>query len=208
MRVLIALQYYKSENEERNTEIDYCLNKNLSNPEIDGVLLLLEDGSIKYPDSPKILTSKISSRAKYSDFVKFYNQSDFDVLIIINSDIFILESDIQLIKQNLKAEEVYALSRWDIKKGGIVEHYDNWGSQDTWIIKGKVKPGRYSVELGKPGCDNRIAYIFKMAGYDIKNPSKDIKTYHYHLSDYRTYNCDLDKVKGKYFYINPTKINE
>lgn len=208
MRTLISLPYYRSQNSERNSEMDYCLNKNLMNLEINNILLISQENYEHIPKDPKIIKIIKKERPKYSDFIDFYNKSDFDLLIIINSDIFILESDIKLIKESINDDAVYALSRWDIKKEGSVEHHDNWGSQDTWVIKGKVNSGKYDIELGKPGCDNRIAYLFKKSGYNIKNPSKEIRTYHYHLSNYRTYDSEIDRVKGKYFYVNPTRINE
>lgn len=208
MKTLISLPYYRSKNIERNLEMDYCLDKNLINTEVDNILLLSENDLPNIPNNLKIISLIKKGRAKYSDFIEFYNQSDFELLIIMNSDIFIMEEDLKLIKENIDKDTAYVLSRWDIEKEGSVKHHDNWGSQDTWVIHKKAKPGKYNVELGKPGCDNKIAYLLKKAGYNLKNPSKEIKTYHYHNSDYRTYNSETDKVKGKYFYVNTSKINE
>src|SRR5204862_5215377 len=51
-------------------------------------------------------------------------------------------------------------------------------SQDVWAFEGPVKPVAFSdFALGKPGCDNRIAYELGQAGYEVLNPCLSIKTY-------------------------------
>jgi hypothetical protein len=36
--------------------------------------------------------------------------------------------------------------------------------------------------MGMPGCDNALCYILDNAGYEVLNPSLDIKVIHLHLS--------------------------
>ena len=61
------------------------------------------------------------------------------------------------------------------------------------------------IILGKWGCDNRINYIVKNSGYNVKNYCKLIKTYHKHLHDNQR--VDLNKRNVSYFkpyYLPPS----
>lgn len=57
-------------------------------------------------------------------------------------------------------------------------------------------------QLGKPGCDNRIAYLFKDAGLLPINPCKKIKSYHYHSSGFRTY-TQKERIPRPYLLVPP-----
>ena len=70
------------------------------------------------------------------------------------------------------------------------------------------------VPLGVPGCDNRIAAeLLYRYGYNVLNPSKSIKTYHYHPSGDSTrmyLNSDYSRncyVEGPYEHLTPHKLD-
>jgi hypothetical protein len=110
-------------------------------------------------------------------------------------------------QQNIQENQMYALSRWDLDEDMKAKHHNTWDSQDTWIFKNSIKSGNYDIPLGIPGCDNRIAYELKEAGYEVINPSKTVKTYHYHLSNYRSYR-EIDRLEGEFYCITPSGIYE
>src|SRR5690606_9712663 len=108
--------------------------------------------------------------------------------IISNTDIIFNETLSKIIKYSLD-NKVLALSRWDITKNGDLELFKRPDSQDCWIFESPIKLNvNCDFLLGKPGCDNRIAYIIDNSGYEIINPSKSIITEHLHLSGLRNYN--------------------
>jgi hypothetical protein len=36
-------------------------------------------------------------------------------------------------------------------------------------------------------CDNSIAHLLSVAGYEVKNPSRTLKTFHFHITNIRNY---------------------
>lgn len=183
--------YYKTANEDRQKEINFCLQKNLSNNLLNTIII----------DSQENLT--------YNFFFNKINNlsTGNDINIICNSDIFFDESveNVKYIKDN----ESFVLCRWEYKKPSQIVFANRPDSQDTWIFKGKIKDINGDFFLGRPGCDNRIAYEIQKAGYVVKNPSKTIKTYHYHNSGIRNYNVrnyNQQVVPGPYLTIQPSSI--
>jgi hypothetical protein len=183
----LIYNYYKDKNPARQKEIDFCLNKNLSNKNINTIVIESQD------------------RLTYSYYFKKINSVTLpnDINIVCNSDIYL--DDTILNCKNMAVDDCYALSRWDLKTNGSAELFNRPDSQDTWIFKGKIRSNLYGdIFLGMPGCDNRIAYEIVKAGYRLSNPSKTIKTYHVHSSNIRNYSKKHDTVPGPYKQISPT----
>ena len=81
--------------------------------------------------------------------------------------------------------------------------FNHVASQDCWIFKSPIKiDNRCDFLMGKPGCDNRVAQIYLENGFKVKNPSLQIKSYHLHLTGYRTYN-NSDIIPGPYLLLQP-----
>ena len=77
-------------------------------------------------------------------------------------------------------------------------------SQDSWIFKSPIViDERSNFLMGKPGCDNRIVQILHENGYGVRNPSKKIKSMHYHQTNYRTYS-NIETIPGPYLLIKST----
>lgn len=104
------------------------------------------------------------------------------VNVIANSDIYFTE-----LPHTPPPGEVWALSRWDVDADGNATLWDHADSQDAWIINGKPVGVDAPFTMGVPGCDNVLVHLFREAGYVVRNPSKTIKAYHLHLSQYRSY---------------------
>jgi SAM-dependent methyltransferase len=185
-KIRLFYNYYVDENPQRRKEIDFCLKQNINNPLIDII----------------VLESEINPTFDF--FIEKINllSGENDINIICNSDIF-LDNTIQLVK-NINKKEFYALSRYDWNNNSS-SFFDMANSQDTWIFRGKVDNVNANFQLGKLGCDNRIAHEFKMAGYTVTNPSKSIKTYHVHNSNIRRY-TENERINGTYLFIKPTSL--
>jgi hypothetical protein len=115
------------------------------------------------------------------------------VNVIANSDIYFdhtLSENIHILEE----DEVWALSRWDDGGTTLVPYY-RADSQDAWIVRG----GPYGIDapftMGVPGCDNAIAHILCVAGFNLLNPCMSVKAIHLHKSGYRTYGEGRGKPK-------------
>lgn len=211
--VNLFVNYYIDNNLQRQQELISCLSHNAANMQIDTFYIIVENNSIPIPklDNEKIIKFVLSNRPSFSDYFKIANEiskDEADINIIANSDIHFDEAGIQLMKDNLKSNECYCLSRWDLQYGGDAIHFNRWDSFDTWVFKGKVKPIEdCNFGLGVAGCDDSIAERIQRAGYYVKNPSVDIKTYHLHLTGVRNYNPS-DATPKPYLLISPHTIGE
>lgn len=180
--IRLIYNYYEDKNPVRKKEIDFCLQKNLNNPHIN-VIIIETDGKPEY----NLFFNKINELT-----------TPDDINIICNSDIFF--DDTILLTSHLGPHCSYALSRWDYINDQNIKLFNRADSQDTWIIRGHAQNIIGNFTLGKKGCDNRIAFELKDAGYKPSNPAYSIKTYHVHNSGVRNYSHN-DIVQGKYHQI-------
>jgi hypothetical protein len=184
--------FYQDKNAERQKELNFCLEKNLQNSLLNVVLI----------ESQK--------RLSFNDFFKKINQisSPTDINIISNLDIF-FDHTIEFVL-TMKPNHCYALSRWDLLKDGNITHFNRADSQDSFIIKGKVKQmTTKDIPLGFLGCDNAISFFFEQAGYKVYNPSKTIRSIHMHQSDIRNYQRAKEFiVPPPYKMVPPIKLED
>lgn len=213
MAFRLVTTWHRSENEQRQQELDACLDTNCWM--FDSVSVLAESAPC-----PEWFTGthwfEGMERQKFSDLLALAGISKSeDVVVIANSDITFSEpseplnyEQIHRVANNLRTEQVYCLSRWDITPSGI-KHFDERSSQDAWIFRGAPKPnigGDYHI--GYPGTDNRFAHELDAAGYQVLNPSKDIRTYHLHQSGHRPGNQPQNRIGLPYLFIKPAHLGE
>jgi hypothetical protein len=95
--------------------------------------------------------------------------------------------DLSYIK-NLGEDSVFALTRYNVDINGVATFWNTPDSQDVWIFNGKIKEViDCDFSLGIGGCDNAIAERMRRSGISVLNPSLQLKTYHLHNTNYRTY---------------------
>jgi len=198
--VNLYTSFYQDKDAKRQKELLYCLNKNIENPLIDNIFLIVE-GDVKLPKSDKLIIVN-GNRPTYRNFFDLVNDtvtSVNDISIIANTDIYFNET---LASLDIHERQCIALSRWDKKKDGLRLHNERF-SQDSWIFKGKLRNVRFcDFYLGIPGCDNRIAYELNRAGYRMFNPATKIQSIHYHQSDLHNYDGSTPKIPKPYLFIN------
>lgn len=193
----LFISYYRASTPERQAEIDYCLQKNCENPLFDFIYIVCDDSLFNRNALDNIRSVKLKlihcfEKPTYKKFIDSINERTniLDVNIISNADIIFDETLSSLYK--LKENDCWALSRWEMNPDftNHPQQIQIFGdSQDCWIFRSKIKSlNKSDFPLGKMGCDNRIAYEIKKAGYNIINPSKTILTWHLHNTNVRGYN--------------------
>lgn len=176
--IRLFISWYKDNNAARNKDFLVCLNKNLENPLIDFVHLIVDSSNIAArPIHSKIVVESYKGRPQYDTFFSFMKSYPEAVKILANSDIYFDNSLLYL--KCLKDDTCYVLTRWDIKEKKAVFLDRSW-SQDVWIFRGHLQKIVGNFELGRLGCDGRIAYELAQAGYKVLNPSKTIRAFHLH----------------------------
>jgi hypothetical protein len=203
--------YYLTTSEERNREYSFCITKN-KQASFDKIYLFVEEKDFAFASNFNVEVVVTASRPTFQDYFNFIKSGDFDnsVNIIANTDIFFCSLD--QVKKNIgrliKGEICFALSRYDYFHKWKTKHFDRSDSQDTWIFRGHSGLERLSsvnFSMGIPGCDNRLAYELNMAGFNVLNPSKTIKTYHLHRVPFRSYEKRPNEiVLPPYLLIPPT----
>ena len=87
--VNLYTSFYQDKDAKRQKELLYCLNKNIENPLIDNIFLIVE-GEVKLPKSDKLVIVN-ANRPTYRNFFDLVNDtvtSVNDISIIANTDIY------------------------------------------------------------------------------------------------------------------------
>lgn len=178
----LFVQVYKSDNPDRQKELDICLTQNKLSKLFANII-------------------EIEERLTFEQMFDLSKDYPSDINVFANSDIYFDETI--LFSRFMDPNSCWALSRWDVKKDGMAVLFNRKDSQDVWVFVGKVRQlSNASFCLGVAGCDNRISWELKNAGYHVVNPSKTVHAFHLHNTNYRTYN-PKEKVPMPYHFIHP-----
>lgn len=221
MKVNLFINYYIDSSLERQNELDVCVIANLNNKQIDTVKILLSDRhlialndltkNLDIHNQLKLETIVFEGRPTYNDYFKLTEEHPNGINIISNTDMIMDAPSIKRLKGWEWGNNCLALSRWDFINNDLVYnqtiHFNRADSQDVWMVKGAFPQiERITFGLGVAGCDNSIANHLSNH-YQVLNPSLDIKTYHYHLSQVRNYTnvngLAIDRVPPPYKLLTP-----
>jgi hypothetical protein len=207
--MILTSDYHISENSERQKEYDFCINKNIKNPDIKKIIYFITDQEPIHIHN-KIEYVKVNVRPTYRTFFEYVNNKfPGETIILSNLDIYFDET-INIVKEISLEKKILALTRYELKSEGWTLFNENSiakGCQDTWIFKSPINCADIYCDftLGIPGCDNRIAYEFSSKGYDVINNCLTIKTYHIHNSNYRSYKINkVSRISQPYKLLPPT----
>lgn len=185
----LFVAFYRETHAPRDAELRACLRRNLDVPFIDRVFILNEGGELgDLAGAAKVTVRCATQRPSYRDFFAWVNEvtGEADLNLIANTDIY-FDPALAALASYPMAGRCLALSRWDVQPDGSATLFRLDRSQDAWIFRGPIRPVEGDFPLGLRGCDGRIAYELKRAGYRVLNPCFTLKTYHLQLSNYRTY---------------------
>jgi len=209
--ISLVVPYFRSTNGARQRELDECLFRNVNNPLIDRVVLLIDDGAQLPLQSDKIEVRNLEDRPTYADWLLIAEEMNLQgPVLLANSDIYFDES-LKLVHQVLAEPSVFmALSRWEVQGGNTQKHPNPHWSQDAWAIwAGKVDlhqmRERLDFKLGVPRCDNKVAYVFATSGWSVRNPCNFLRSYHLQESQVRNYAKKTDTtIVGAVAYVEPS----
>lgn len=215
-KIYLIIPYYRDM--KRQSEIDFCLENNITNPHIDHIIAVVEPPATIPFNSDKIIPITQESRAEFKDLFTYANDNCpiGSIVIISNSDIC-FDNTISKVK-SLKIDEAIALSRWDIditdttvqdlkKANNLTDYFhfdEDFRGIDTWIFTAPIRNVKADFFLGKPFCDFRINYEMKMSGYKIYNPIRHIHSFHVHMSNIRHY-VEEEYIEGGAAMVLTTK---
>lgn len=204
----LFVQVYKSSNQQRQKQLDFCLMKNKQNKNI------------------KVYQLNNQDRVTFKDFFKLVNNisGEDDINIIANSDIVFDDSVIKF--KRMSKNTACVVGRWEgaVLDGENINNSNIWhqhkkNGADSWVFRGKIKQvPDCDFGLGIWGCDTALAERLRRTKYYVVNPSLDIYNYHIHKSNYRTnqfpqvsypwnyqiWICSIDELVKK----NETELNE
>ena len=211
--MILITQLYNN-NKIRFAELMFALKKNIENKFIEKIILLNEKILNLDISNNKIQQVNIKKRLTYKiafDYARD-NLEKNKIIILSNSDIW-FDNTLSKINNFNMNRTVLALSRYEKKKNGkyAIFHKNTSYTQDCWIFKNPINIDfPHNIQLGRGGCDNRIAWIIskskinknhpKKIKYSVLNPAKKIKAYHEHASKIRNWKCG--EIKGPYLHIN------
>ena len=205
----LLVEFFEAACRKRSAEFLWCLYENLKCEQIE-IVHLFKDPATSLPfDSPKIEVVDSESRVTYLRMFEYCNQElENEICIVANGDIIFTESLDRL--RGIDIDPFFiTLSRWEMDReagGNQCYLFDNPASQDSWIFKAPIQTSNaMDFHMGVPGCDNRIARIMHDQGLNVINPSKSIRTIHFHHSQIRTY-THRDLVEGPYLIVEPSEI--
>ncbi|MBF0489702.1 MAG: glycosyltransferase family 61 protein [Candidatus Omnitrophica bacterium] len=172
----------------RREEFFSCLYKNIENPYIKRIYVFYEDTTGLWKEvlqNEKIQVVFLKEYPTYRTFIDYANQYlSGKMVAIANADIFLDES-LELLREYDFSRKVLALTRYNFApyknwEGSLWER--NYYSQDTWIFRAPLTGVFADIRIGYLGCDGWIAYELERAGFNVLNPSLDIKTWHVHAN--------------------------
>lgn len=191
MKIHLLADYYINPRPERAQELDFCFIENINAEEFDYVHIFKSSPPLPIKNIPsKVILNESVGRLTYKHYIEYANKNipEGDIVILCNADIF-FDSSILKVKDINLSNKVLALTRfcpyhghWVNESGNIIPYGNQSRSQDVWIWKSKLKTEKsnFDFTIGTAGCDNKVAYQFHIAGYQVWNPSFSIVCYHKH----------------------------
>jgi hypothetical protein len=211
MRAHLFTTYYRTSEQAREEENLRCLVKNIENPLIETIHLVLQGEDLPpIPPTDKIRFVPHGKRPTFRELFTMANALEDGVIrMVSNSDIYFNET-LKDVPAALKKWDILAMTRWDVTSDDRLEFFHNFKSQDCWIYNKPLDTdGLGNYFIGQYGCDNRLLHELYQKGLKVGNPSFTIVTEHLHRSNLRTYLKDPNYVSVPlpYGYVLPDYLD-
>jgi hypothetical protein len=173
--MILYVSHYRCKSETRQAQLLECLDRNLANREISKVNLILEEGPPGIRELVLFGTGRSATRSReilHHPKVEFTWEPAGSLVVLANADIYFDESIALLRTVDLDGVLV-CLSRWE--DGAI---FNPRSAHDSWIFKTPLRPFPCPWPLGIPGCEQRSEHDAEQAGLELRNPSRDVHSFH------------------------------
>jgi len=197
--ITLITTFYHDSDPERQAELDFALQINLSNPYFDSIVLFVDrffpTTSITHP---KVKFVTFNTRIpRYGDFLNYAaNLPDNSFVVLANSDIC-FDHEINRIREWNLENRLVVLSRKEGRPGTTtlltMHHY----SSDTWILKTPLLTSDCDISLGILHCETAFICEMQQAGYTISNASLSVSSFHIHESQKRSYSQENSPYENK-----------
>lgn len=209
--ITLFTPYFAARTPERQREFDVCLERNLANPHLQRIYLLVDDGHVPPMQHAKLTVLAIPQRPTYADWLLLGREHGVQgISLLANTDIH-FDDSLPLVRRCLAAPQSFlALSRYELTASQLVAHPNPQWSQDVWGLQtqSSLHPSllkSLEVPLGVPRCDNKVAYLFAIHGWVLTNPQPLLRSVHVHETQQRHYDKTADlTVLGAVAYVHPT----
>jgi hypothetical protein len=212
--------YFISPVTERQEELDFCLLNNIQNFHLSEINIFAELNSlIKLEQIAERLTSfeknkinviQLDKPPSYRDWLD-ESKNKNEISVFANADIY-FDSSINYAYELLKSDNknIVCLSRHEVLEDGNIEEHENphW-SQDAWIINSNNITSIdflnfLNIQTGLARCDNQFAYYFAINDWNLYNNFREIKCFHKHSSNIRSYDPKDKNIIGGAALVFPT----
>lgn len=233
--IYLITQYFIPKDKIRQKEIQYCLQKNVENNMVETIYLLNEriyslrelgvDRMTK-AQQEKIRQFDIRTRIGFKHIYDFIASEALDGFVVAaNSDIM-LDTTIGKLHHascfgidappcmmallRYEYNDVYVPFETNCNQSQLFGPRGD--SQDTWILHSRHNvPAKhralFDFPFGKPGCDNKVVFLFHVLDYVVYNDPLAIKTYHFHRNPAREYTIK-DQLAPVFEWICPHGLTD
>jgi glycosyltransferase involved in cell wall biosynthesis len=216
----IIFQSYAESNPARRTELEHCIQANLSHPTVKYIHDFSKDPNIYLPTSitshPKYIhvpsvASNNGEWLTYENSFKYSSRCDntksFGIYwAVINCDIMLAAEPILskwlLMRGWLNSGYILAQSRHEYDPLTNTAKIDanfaklmHSNTQDAWFysVGSRIEIRDCDFQIGMLGCDNAIAHRILSSGYKIINMPKSFPIWHYDIARGKTSSNYLEK---------------
>lgn len=221
--IYLVQQFFIHSDHKRQKEIISCLKINIKYNLFKKIILLNEKiysyEELGIPESKMKYVEQVNIKDRLTFSRLFYEVSRLNLngyIVFSNSDIFFDKTILNVRRSCLSREKAfYCLLRYEyndeIKLNDCQLFLNNNiprnDSQDCWIYHTKnVKIdnliSKCNFQFGKPGCDNKIAFILTEENYKCYNVPLNVKIYHKHKTNIRNWSWSKeDIIKSPWLHL-------
>ncbi len=220
MKKYIFINYFSDPDPVRRAEYVYCVEQNLACQFIDKVFIFVENEECKQdlPVTDKIIYIDIKNRMEFGDIFRYVksNIEDDSVIIILNLDIFIDNSDYWAKIDTDFFDVGFPKKALVCKRHNLDENMQSWVEDyswkkgefcDAWVMKTPIDENFFNEDLNfcvgnAPQCDNTMMYLMSKYNHVFSWGSK-YKIYHYDVC--RRHNYKSGVIINKTTDTRPSK---
>lgn len=195
-RINVITPFYKDSDFYRQLELREALHRNVRNPEVGRIFVLVEEGA---EDETLLRNSKVTAipvskgRQTYADLIRVANEyCAGEIVVFCNTDIHFDET-ISYVRNLPDRASLFVSTRREVQPEDKSEWTINQQSSDAWAMYAPISAYELDIQLGKLGCESLFLGRMIRSGFAVDNVSLDWKCYHLHATQKRNYNPMVDR---------------